>query len=406
MAHFTYTATKNDGETYHGMAEAADRFELYNIVRREGGHIVSIVEEEGRKRWFSLSYWNTKLSHVSEYEKILFARNLGAMLSAGLPLTRALSVIERQTKNPRLSSIVAQIGSDVRHGDNFNSALAKFPKVFPSVFVAMVRAGEESGDLTSALSNIADQLERIYELKKKIRGAMIYPSIVLIAMIGISIVMMIVVVPTLAQTFAEMHVTLPLSTRIIITISQILKAYTVYALLGIIAGIGSIYAISRTRRGAYTIEWIALHIPVIGQLVREVNAARTARTLSSLLAAGVDVMTALSITMEVVQNTHFRSVLLAAREGVTAGDALSTWFVRREDLYPAFVGEMMSVGEETGTTADMLKKLAIYYEDEVNRKTKDMSTIIEPFLMLIIGAGVGFFAVSMITPIYSISQNI
>lgn len=405
MAHFTYTATRNDGETYSSSAEAADRFELYQAVRREGGHIVSIAEQSSRG-WLSLSYWNTRLSHVGEYEKILFARNLGAMLSAGLPLTRALSVIERQTKNPKLSHTVSQIENDVRHGDNLNTALSKFPGVFSSVFVAMVRAGEESGDLTGALTNVSDQMERMYDLKKKIRGAMIYPVIIILAMIGISILMMIYVVPTLAQTFEEMHSKLPLSTRIVVGVSNVLKDYTVFALIGMSAFASAFYALLRTRRGARAFEYFVLHLPAIGTLVREVNAARTSRTLASLFAAGVDVMTTISITMEVVQNSYFREVLLAAREGVSAGEPLSTSFVRREDLYPAFVGEMMTVGEETGTTADMLKRLALYYETEVDRKTKDMSTIIEPFLMLIIGGGVGFFAVSMITPIYQMSQNI
>jgi len=405
MAHFSYTATKSDGEVYNGVAEATDRFELYQIIRREGGHVVSVTETS-KNVFFSMHYWNLKLSHVGEYDKILFARNLSAMLSAGLALTRALSVIERQTKNIRLADTVSMIGNDVRRGDNLNTSLAKAPGVFSPIFVAMVRAGEESGDLTSSLATVADQMERMYDLKKKIKGAMIYPVIILLAMIGISVIMMIVVVPTLASTFAEMHATLPTSTRIVILISNILKDYTLYALAGVVAFIGAMYAILHTKTGSRVFEFLILHIPVIGQLVREVNAARTARTLASLLSSGVDVISSLSITMEVVQNSYFRGVILAAKESVSAGEALSVAFTRREDLYPPFVGEMMAVGEETGTTAEMLKRLAVYYEMEVDRKTKDMSTIIEPFLMLLIGGGVGFFAVSMITPIYQMSQSI
>ena len=405
MAHFSYTATKGNGEAYVGTSEAGDRFELYQAIRREGGHLVSVTEDKNNK-FLSLTYWNLKLSHVGEYEKILFARNLGAMLSAGLALTRALAVIERQTKNAKLTYVVSQVGTDVRHGDNLNTALSKFPDVFPNVFIAMVKAGEESGDLTGALSTVADQMERMYDLKKKIRGALIYPVIILLAMVGISFLMMVEVVPTLASTFAEMKATLPLSTRVVIAISNVLKDYTLYALMGAMAFAAGIYGILQTKRGRRGYEFAILHVPVIGGLVREVNAARTARTLASLLSAGVDVMTALTIAGKIVQNSYFREVIGAAREAVGAGEPLSTTFVRREDLYPAFVGEMMSVGEETGATADMLKRLAVYYEMEVDRKTKDMSTIIEPFLMLLIGAGVGFFAVSMITPIYQMSQNI
>ena len=402
---FTYTAEKNDGEIYKGVADAQDRFELYEIIRREGAHVVSVSEERGHGP-FSLAYWNAKLSSVNEYEKILFARNLGAMLGAGLSLARALSVMERQIKNPKMSTIVRELSSDVRRGDAFNVSLAKSPSVFSKLLVAMVRAGEEGGDLPASLTVVADQMERMYNLKKKVRGALIYPSIVVLAMVGITILMMIEVVPTLAQTFAEMKVELPASTRLIISVSDFLVQYTVLA-LGLISGaIAGMYFALHTALGRRAGDFVSLRLPLIGVLVREVNAARTSRTLASLLSSGVDVLTSLDIVAEVVQNSYFQEVIRDARVAVGQGEPLSSVFVRREDLYPTFVGEMMSVGEETGQTGDMLKRLALFYEDEVDRKTKDMSTVIEPFLMVFIGAGVGFFAVSMITPIYSLSQNI
>lgn len=405
MTRFTYTAEKNDGEVYNGVAEAQDRFGLYQIVRNEGAHIISVYEDHASNVW-SLSYWNTRLTTVSEYEKILFARNLGTMLSAGLPLARALSVIERQTKNLKMSSTVAQISSDVRRGDALHAALEKQGSIFSRLFIAMVRAGEEGGSLPASLTIVADQMERMYALKKKIHGALVYPSIVVIAMVGILILMMIKVVPTLAQTFKEMNATLPNSTQLVINISDFLVQHTFLALSAIIFIALLLYAMARTRLGMRAGDFAFLHLPLIGSLVREVNAARTARTLSSLLASGVDVLTALGITGEVVQNSYFQEVIRAAVKSVGEGEPLSAQFMRREDLYPAFVGEMMSVGEETGQTKDMLKNLAIFYEEEVDRRTKDMSTVIEPFLMIFIGAGVGFFAVSMIAPIYSLSQAI
>ncbi len=405
MAHFTYTAQKSDGEKYQGVAEAADRFELYALIRREGGKVIEVSESTGRGIW-SMDYWNTLMARVKEYEKILFARNLGAMLSAGLPLARALSVMERQTKNLKLRGTIAEIESSVRRGDNLHAALAKFPKIFSDLFVAMVRAGEESGDLPAALLVVADQTERIYDLKRKIRSAMIYPAIILIAIVGIGIIMMIKVVPTLAQTFAESGAVLPLSTRIVIGLSAILVQYTIPVIAGMIAFVVLIVLAVRTKVGSRVLDFLVLHLPAIGGITREINAARTARTLSSLLSSGVDVLASLEITADVVQNSYFREVIKEAIKGVQAGQALSIPFAKREDLYPAFVGEMMSVGEETGATVEMLKRLAVYYEEQVDRKTKDMSTIIEPFLMLFIGAAVGFFAVSMITPIYQMSQNI
>ena len=405
MAHFSYTAEKSDGEVYKGVAEAKDRFELYTIVRREGGKIVSVEEDNSNNLW-SISYWNARLTTIKEYDKILFCRNLGAMLAAGLSLARALSVLERQTKNPRLARTISQVASDVRRGDTLHESLGRSPRVFQRLVIAMVRAGEEGGDLPASLATVSDQMERMYELKKKIRGAMIYPCIILIAIVGIGVVMMIEVVPTLSQTFGEMHAALPVPTQIVINTSNFLVKNTVLAIGGMIGAVLFIGFLLRTKYGMRGMDWLLLQLPGIGEIVREINAARTSRTLASLSISGVDVLTSLEITREVVQSSFFQAVLLEAQQAVGAGQTLSSTFAKHEKLYPPFVGEMMAVGEETGSTADMLKRLASFYEEEVDRKTKDMSTIIEPFLMIFIGASVGFFAVAMIMPIYQLSNNI
>jgi type IV pilus assembly protein PilC len=404
VAHFTYTAERADGEAYKGVAEARDRFELYEVVRREGGKILSVVEDKNNSIW-SIRYWNTKLSTVKEYDKILFARNLAAMLSAGLPLSRALAVIERQTHSLKLQDVVAEVASSVRRGDPLHIAFGKFPNVFSSLFVAMVRAGEEGGDLAASLGLVADQMERIYDLEKKIRGALMYPSIIVMAIIGVGYLMMTNVVPTLAQTFGEMHVELPASTRAVIAVSGFLTENVVLSAVLFVCTVFGITLALRTRQGRRARDWAFIHMPLVGTLSCEANAARTSRTMASLLTAGVDVLSALEITREVVQNSYFKEVIAEAQKAVGGGEPLSSAFAKHEKLYPPFVGEMMSVGEETGATPEMLKRLAIYYENEVDSKTKDMSTIIEPFLMVFIGITVGFFAVSMITPIYSLTAS-
>ena len=406
MARFTYTAEKHDGEIYKGVAEAHDRFEIYEVIRKEGARMVSVDEDMVTNNFLSLSYWNTKLSSVNEQEKVLFTRNIGSMLQAGLPLSRALTVIERQTRNQRLRSATSEIAGHIRHGITLHEALGKFPRIFPKIVVAMVRAGEEGGDLSSALMVVSDQMERSLELKKKVKSALMYPVIVLIAIFGIGALMMTTVVPTLAKTFKDTGAKLPASTQAIINLSDFLTNYTFLAIGLLVAFIGLCYGILRTDSGKRGRDFVLLHTPLIGELVREINAARTSRTLASLVASGVGVLPALEITGDVVQNYYFRIVIKDAVHSVTEGEPLSASFMRREDLYPIFVGEMMAVGEETGQTADMLKRLAIYYENEVDRKTKSLSTIIEPFMMLFIGSLVGFFAMAMITPIYQVSQNI
>ena len=406
MAKFTYTAEKKDGEVYKGVGEAKDRFDLYEIVRREGGHLLSLDSDTSGMRYFSFAYWNSRIGTVSEQEKILFSRNLGVMLGAGLPLSRALSVMERQAHNSRLATVVSEIASEVRRGTTLHEALSKFPNTFPKLMTAMVHAGEEGGDLATSLQVSSEQMERSSEMKKKVKSAMLYPSIILIAIFGIGALMMIYVVPTLSDTFRELGSKLPLSTRVIVGLSDFLVNYTLLCVIGVLGFIIFIALGLRTDIGKRILDTIAIRMPLIGGMVREVNAARTARTMASLLTAGVDVISALEITHDVVQNSYFREVILEAQKSIGEGVPLSAVFVRRSELYPPLVGEMMAVGEETGQTSEMLKRLAIYYENEVDRKTKDMSTIIEPFLMLFIGAVVGFFAISIITPIYGISQKI
>ena len=405
MAQFKFTAENKEGERYEETIEAADRFAVYAEIRNRGDRVVAVSEEGKRGLLYAFTNFEL-LGGISTDEKILFAKNLGAMIDAGLALSRALSVMDRQTKNKKLKEVFAGLMGSVKRGDTFASAIAKYPKVFSPLFASMVRAGEESGSLAKSLKVVALQMERSHNLVKKVKGALIYPSIVITVMIGIGILMLIYVVPTLTQTFSELHTQLPPTTQLIITLSNFLVAHTILALSGMVAFVAVVIGALRSATGKRVVDTAILYIPVIGGIVRETNAARTARTLSSLLSAGVDVVLAITITRDVVQNHNFQKVLSQAEEAVTKGDALSKAFSENEHLYPALVGEMMAVGEETGKVSPMLEEIAIFYESEVEEKTKDISTIIEPMLMVVIGAGVGFFAVSMIAPIYSLSNSI
>jgi len=269
----------------------------------------------------------------------------------------------------------------------------------------MVRAGEESGSLSDALLTLGDQLEKSYLLKKKIKGAMIYPSVVIATLIIIGVLMFIYVVPTLAATFKELNTELPTSTKVIMWISEFLSNHLIVG-LAIVATIGTaIFFALRTKQGQRVLEFISFKLPVVGDLVRQSNAARTARTLSSLLSSGVDMLEAISITKDVLQNSYYKDRLKLAGERVQKGIPLSSVFAET-DIYPLLVGDMIEVGEETGKLSEMLLNLATYYENEVDEATKNMSTIIEPVLMVFIGASVGFFAVSMISPMYSVMSNV
>ncbi|MEX2341102.1 MAG: type II secretion system F family protein, partial [Candidatus Paceibacterota bacterium] len=400
---FTYIGTTKSGQSVKETVEAADRFAVYDIARQKGATVTNVSRADGWsvRNFFNMDRINAFLSRVSVDQLVLMTRNLSGMLTAGLPLSRALSVIERQTRNPRLKLVMADVRERIQKGDQFNQALAAHPRIFDHLYIAMVRAGEESGGLSEALKLLSVQMERSSSLRKRIKSAMIYPSIVLVIMSGIGIVMMIYVMPSITGTFKGMGVDLPATTKALITASDFMVANTVVFFLGLFAVIFGFIFLLRTRVGKLGWHWTILHLPIIGTMVKEVNAARTARTLSSLLTSGVDVMRSLEITTDVVQNVYYKPVLTEARKAVERGEALSGVFMKNEKLYPVFVGEMMMVGEETGSVGDMLKELAIFYENEVERKTKDLSTIIEPVLMVVIGATVGFFALAMIAPIYS-----
>lgn len=405
---FTYTGTDKTGQPIHESVEANDRYAVYDLAREKGVSIISVDEEKkfSLANMLNMERINAFLSRVSADQLILMTRNLGAMLKAGLPLSRALSVIERQTKNPKLKLVIVNVRERVGKGEAFHEALGAHPRIFDDLYIAMVRAGGESGGLSEALDSLSVQMERAANLKKKIRGAMIYPTIVLSIMLAIGVVMMIYVMPSITETFKKMDVDLPQTTKTLIAISDFMAAHTVLTLTAMIGLIASFLYSLRTRAGKVVFHFVWLHIPIIGVMVKEVNAARTARTLASLLTAGVDVMLALDITKEVVQNVYFKPILSEARVAVEKGQPLSAVFMKHENLYPIFVGEMLQVGEETGQVGEMMKQLAVFYENEVERKTKDLSTIIEPMLMVVIGGTVGFFALAMIAPIYSISDSI
>jgi type IV pilus assembly protein PilC len=405
MALFKYTATK-DGESYSGTATVADRFELYAHIQKEGGTITAYSEEgDGGGRDFVDRAFRKIMGHVKEADKVVLTRNLGAMLSAGLSLSRALTVMGKQTKNKSLKDVLSGVREAVEKGGAFHEALGAYPKIFTPLMIAMVKAGEESGKLAESLAVISEQLDRAYTLKKKVRGALIYPCIVVSALIAVGVLMLIFIVPTLTKTFNELHAELPASTRFIIALSEFLTTHTLLAAIMFVVGaIAFIYAL-RTKAGKRTFNWILLRFPVIGTLVKETNSARTARTLSSLLSSGVEIVRAISITKEVLQNSFYKDVLAVAEERIQKGAPLADVFTANEFLYPPLVAELIAVGEETGKLPGMLLEVATFYEREVEQKTKDMSTIIEPFLMLIVGCGVGFFAVSMITPIYSIGNS-
>ncbi len=402
---FLATVRTTDGRTESRTVEAPTRFAVYEQIQKEGGTVTELTEHNGGLHvpaWLNITFG----SGIKHAEIIRLAKNLSAMLTAGLSLSRALSVMERQSSNKRLKSIVSAVENAIKQGSSFHDALASYPKVFSPLFIAMMRAGEESGGLSDTLNVVALQMDRTEQLTRKIKGAMIYPSIVMVAVIIIGILMLIFVVPTLTSTFTSLGAQIPLATRIIVSLSDFMAAHAILVFLGLAALIGGLIAFGKSDRGSRILLWGLLHAPVVRELTQETFAARTARTLSSLLSSGVPVLEALEITEAVVHAPVFATIVHEAADRVRKGDMLSAAFAEHTKQYPILMSDMLSVGEETGKVSEMLHQIAEYYEADVAEKTKDLSTIIEPVLMLFIGTFVGIFAVAMIAPIYQLSAAI
>ena len=401
---FAYTARNAQGETIDGTLEATDRFAVAKELRERAQTPITVHEIEPKSR---VAVGITKFfARVKLHEKIVFTHNLAGMIAAGLPLFRSLEVQKKQNRNPILANVLDGLLATINQGGTLSEGLGKFPDVFPPLVVSMVRAGEESGNLAGTLKDIGDNLEKSYKLNQKIRGALMYPVIVISAIFLIGALMLVFVVPTLTKIFKDFGTTLPATTQFVIRVSDAVSSHPVFFLDCVVLLFAAVFYFFKSKRMRRTNDKIVLSLPGIKVIVQEVNTARTARTLSSLLSAGVEMTRALAITKDVVQNVYYKSVLERASIALQKGETLSSVFKSEPDLYPVMVGEMVAVGEETGALTHMLADIATYYEEEVDVKTKNLSTIVEPVLMIFIGAAVGFFAVSMISPMYGLVSTL
>lgn len=399
---YSYRAVDRLGKSVSGSHEAASERELADYIKHEGFVLLDAGLPEGAKKGkslFSREFINP-FSRVTLVERMVFARNLAVMIGAGLVLNRALEALEEQTSNAKFKQIISSVRNDVVKGKTFAEALRPYEKIFGVLFINMVEAGEISGNLERVLKILARQMKRDHDIRAKVRGAMIYPAIVIFALVAIGVLMMIFVVPTLTQTFRELDVELPLTTRIILGASDLILHYYLYALVLLAAFVYGFRRVLKSKKGKKVFDAFILHVPVFGPLIQKLNSARFARTLSSLISSGVPIIRSLDITSAVLGNVKFREALEESSVAIQHGSPLSGVLKNHPNLFPAMVTQMLQVGEETGTTARMLLRLALFYEEEVTNITKNLSSIVEPVLMLFIGAAVGVFALSIIQPIY------
>jgi len=405
MPQFSYKAVGADKKIKYGKLLAVDKGDLLRKLSNMGLTLLSSEEKTSEKKEKNDINISKLLKRVGTVDKMLFTRHLGVMLKAGLPFSRALTVLAEQTGNAYFKEILMGVEKDVQKGNSLANSLAKYPKVFDGLFVNMIRVGETSGNLEEVLDILALQLKKSHELSSKVKGAMMYPAVIVFAMVAIGVLMMIYVVPTLLGIFEEMETELPATTKVIIFISDTLQNYGIFVFLGFVVLLSLFSWTVKTAKGKKAFDYFLLHIPVIGKIISKINMARFSRTLSSMISSGVSIVSALEIISGTLGNTYYKNSAKRACDDMQKGVALSEVIGRYEKLYQPMMVHMIEVGEETGTLEDTLKQVAEFYEEEIDQITSNMSSIIEPILMLVIGGAVGFFAVSMIQPMYSIMGN-
>ncbi len=396
-----YRAVTQDGKTIRGLIEARDIKEAATYLRKHQLVPVKIIPETktGVAKYFPF------LSRTSSNDLVFFTRQLSSMITSGLTLVQALNILKNQMQSSAMTEIVQSIISDVEDGKNLSLALSKHPHTFSPIYIALIKTAESSGLLDKVLQRLADNLEKDQRLKRTIRGALMYPIIILIMMFVVTLVMMIFVVPQLTTMYTNLNLELPITTLIVIGLSDFTSNYWYIVLTILVVGGYALNNWYKKPAGRKAVDGYMLKLPVFGKLMSQSMMAEFTRTLSLLITSGSLVVDSLHKSGDVVTNVLYKDAidLVAKRveKGIDIGDAMEA-----SPLFPPMVVEMVKIGEQTGKLDDSLLKASEYFEREVEESVKVMTTLLEPVIMIILALGVGFLIIAIITPIYNLISSI
>lgn len=339
-------------------------------------------------------------------QKIFFTENLRVMIRAGLSLTESLQTLAMQTESKGFKEVILEIREDVEEGTSLSDALGKYPKLFPPIFVNMIAAGEVSGTLENTLEQLTNQMQKDYELIAKIKSALTYPLVIVIATILIGIGMMIFVVPQILSIFDEIGAEeLPLATKMLIGFSDFVSNNLILVIILLVTAVVAFSWFINTKFGKYVWHKLLLNTPIIGPIIKKINLARFSRTLSSLIRTDIPIVKSMLITSDIVNNVYYRDALRSGAESLKKGENLSTILGGTPQLFPPLIVQMTAVGERAGTIDEMLGEIADFYEGQVRQIMGNLSSIIEPILIIFLGAAVAGIALAIITPIYSLTTK-
>lgn len=401
---YTYTVATKQGTLQRGTREGSSVREVTAALRAQGLYVLEVRPVAPRRRLRTVLRGTT--ARASLVERALLARHLALMLNAGLTVDRALDILANQTSRKGLQTVLRTVREDIRRGDALSVACTRFPRVFSPLFISVLRWGEAGGALAESLQRLAVQLDRDVALRSAVRGAMIYPAIVVGATVLLGILLSSFVLPRLLTVFQSFDLQLPLITRIFLAVAGVIASRGLLLFLGLVALLVVLFLLARLAAVRPFIHTVVLRMPVMGRLVRDVNLARLERILGSLVRSGLPILEALSVTGDALTNVSFRRALQAVAAQAQRGMPMAGTLAKFPRLFPPIVSQMVAVGEETGKLEEVLLYLADFTEEEVTRTTKNLATIIEPILLVGVGLVVGGVALAIITPIYQFTGSL
>lgn len=398
MPKYTYTAKDETGRVIQGNAEAADERQVAGLLKDK--HLIPI----------KISVFNDQMTvegifdrfqGVSISEKAAFTRQLATMIAAGLPLTESLNILQNQVSSKKLKTALTASLREVESGTQLSTAFGRYPDIFPNIYIALLRAGEASGSMDKILTRLAEQMEQEREFRGKIKGALLYPAIVSGAMVMIALAMMVLVIPRISEVYSTLGAELPLPTVVLIFISNIVQNTLIFMPFILVGIILSFQRFKKTPSGARALSGLGYRLPVFGPLNKMVTFAIMLRTFGALVGSGIPILDALKITKDTVGNNIYADGLAKAAIQVEKGSRLSIP-IQANKSFPPIIGQMIAIGEETGKLDEVLGKLSIYFEQESDQKIKNLTTALEPIMIIVMGVGVAGLALAILLPMFNL----
>ncbi len=395
---FSYKAIKNDKIVTSGI-EASTEIEVLNYLRKNAYTPISIRQNQPLFPQF-----NSIFNKVAFVDIVDFTRQLAIMLNAGLTLVDCLAILEKQITKEGMVAVIRSIQKEILSGNTLSRALQKYPEHFSNLYIALVKSGEASGKMSDILLKLADNLEKQREFQSKIKGALTYPIVVFVGMIVIMFIMITFVMPKLLNLYKDFNIDLPLSTKILMAVSSFLVHFWPFMIAGGFIASRFIQNYLKTVQGKLLLDTVMLRLPIFGKVVSISSLVDSTRTLSILIGSGVSILDTLSIIIETTENSlyrnSFKNILKQVEKGVSLGDSFNN-----ENLFPPILVQMVTVGEQTGHLDDTMMRISHYFDLEAETSIKTITTLIEPLILVVLGVGVGFLVISVITPIYNLTTS-